>query len=446
MNEVKVMDRRPYEEAVVNLLSNKNMAKLSFYGYILAKCKVVLDERLPTLGVTFEETHYKLVVGKQFNDWSLNERIAVLIHESKHILGGHIFRKGERDHQLFNIAADIAINQTIANLPEMALFPATFDFPSNLNAELYYNLLIEEKKKQEQEKKEYQDKQDNQDNQDGEGGKGEEKEEDEGEGEGGGTGQGSSWPGPSNGHPNITNISEEEQVTLDDHGQWNSVDNINEDLAKSITENMIDDAIAKSRGNTPSDLEEILKLWRRKAKISWKKELRSILASKTGKRISTIKRRDRRFPRRADLRGNKRHTDRHEIVVGVDTSGSMSDSEIFDGLVEIFEITKVNGNDLKVIQIDTDIKSIEEFGQKTKEFKRRGYGGTFMGAIVPFIKKENLKPDVLIMISDMYIEEVPQTAEWDNFKTRTIWLSTSGEIPKWSTSTKGHKVIDIKNR
>ena len=443
----QVIDRALYEEAVINLLSNKKMAKLSFYGYILAKCSIVFDQKVPTLGVTFEETHYKLVIGKAFNDWTLEERIAVLIHETKHILGGHIFRKGERDHQMFNIAADIAINQTIANLPEGAIFPKDFDFPENQVAEKYYELLIQEQKDQEKEKKEWEEDQDSCDNdcqggdQEGEG----EPQEGESEGEGEGKGDGSNWPGPSNGHPNITEI-EERQITIDDHSEWANVDSINEDLAKSVTENMIDDAIVKSRGNTPGDLEEILKLWRRKPKVSWKKELRNILASKTGKRVSTIKRRDRRFPRRADLRGNKRHTDKHEVVVGVDTSGSMSDQEILDGLVEIYEITKVNGSDLKVIQIDTDIKSIEEFGQKSKAFKRRGMGGTYMGNIVPFIKEQNLKPDVLIMISDLYIEDVSTDNNWQSFKTKTIWLSTSGEIPNWSKRTKGHKVIDIKNR
>jgi hypothetical protein len=115
--------RTIYEETIVNLISSTKYVDLSFYGFIIAKCRVNFDPKFPTCGVHFRDNNFQLTIGGGFADWTLQERIAVLIHETRHILGLHMFRKGERDHQLFNVAADVAINQLIQNLPEGAQFP-----------------------------------------------------------------------------------------------------------------------------------------------------------------------------------------------------------------------------------------------------------------------------------------------------------------------------------
>lgn len=509
-------DREAFEEAIANMMTNPEMLDVSFYSFIIAKCRIHMIPSIKTAGVNFSGNSYNLAIGENFKEWTLLERIAVLVHESRHIISGHIFRQGEREHQLFNYASDIAMNQLIKNLPKGkknpltgkdeggALYPETFKFPKNLTAEQYYELLLEEKKKQEKEKEEHDKKnppkdcpdcggtgkKDKPEGEDGDkeegkgkgeesedgkgegeensGGKGEGEEEGQGQGEGqdgegdqegegqgqgqgepeqeqcdtcGGSGTDSQWS-PSNGNPDITNL--DENLTIDNHAMWEKSDEDSEDLAKSVAEKMVKDSMSSTqRGHLPGDIENILDLLKRKPKISWKKELRMILSSKTGKKISTIKRRDRRFPHRRDLRGKKSTKDKHEIFVGVDTSGSMDDSQILEGLIEILEVAKLNGTDLKVIQIDTDIKSIEEFGEKKKQFKRRGYGGTYMGAIVPFLEEQKAKPDVLIMISDMYIEDIDTDKNWGNFKPKVLWLNTTPNGGGVETTRRNHKKINF---
>ena len=446
--EIKTI-RKAFEEAVIHMMINKEDIGLTFYSFIIAKCKVIEDKNIETAGVNFDKTHYNLYVGRKFLEWTLTERVAVLIHESRHILGGHVFRKGERNHGLFNIAADIAINQVIKNLPGGLYFPETFNFPRDLSAEQYYELLKEEKEKQEKEKKEWEENQNNQNGQENDEGQGngENQENDEGQGNGKKDGKDPSkkgWPGPKNGNPDIT----EADYEFDDHSKW-SESGEEEEIAKSITEKMIDDAVSVSRGNLPGDIENILKIWKRKPKISWKKELRKILASKSGKRVLTIKKKDRRFPNRDDLRGKRTHTSKREIIVCVDTSGSMSDEQILEGLIEINAVAKVNAAPMKIIQIDTEIKRVDEFDPKKPVFKRRGYGGTYMAAGVQYIMNKKMKADVVIFISDMYIEDVSKDQIWRNFdKTynkKVLWLSSSGEIPEWGKNLKNHKIIDIKN-
>jgi len=492
-------DRDAFEEAIANMMSNPEMLDVSFYSFIIAKCRVHMTPEIGTCGVNFVGNSYNLHIGSMFKQWTLEERIAVLVHESRHILSGHIFRQGERNHELFNMASDIAMNDLIKNLPEGVLYSKTFSFPKGLTSEQYYELLMKEKEKQEKEKKEHEDKNgksecsscggsgeqpattppppkeededgqgkpkdDSKDDseegsedgsQDGSGGSEEQNEPKEGQGQGeeqeertepcqscGGTGSESGWK-PSSGNPDITGKKEH---TVDNHKIWEQTDKDSEDLGKTIAEKMAKDAMSNTaRGHLPGDMENLLALLKREPKVSWKKEMRQILSSKRGKRTATIKKRDRRFPHRSDLRGKRWETDKHEIVVGVDTSGSMSDQEILDGLVEIYAVAKMNGTDLKVIQIDTEIKSIEEFGTKNQTFARRGYGGTYMGAIVPFMKKEKLEPDVLIMLSDMYIEDVSNDDNWASFKPKVLWLSSSKEIPEWNGYKNTHKVIDFQN-
>jgi predicted metal-dependent peptidase len=126
----------------------------------------------------------------------------------------------------------------------------------------------------------------------------------------------------------------------------------------------------------------------------------------------------------------------------VDTSGSMDDDDVLNGLIEINEVIK-NVGELLLIQIDTEIKGTQKFDKNNfKRFKRKGYGGTQMSPIVNYIEDNKVQCDVLIMISDMYIEDLTSTKEWVKFKKPVLWLSTSGEIPE---SPKKHKVLDIKN-
>ena len=407
MNTRKEIFERPFSK----MMSNPDYANLSFYSFIIAKMNVQVTDKVPTAGVAWKNRKYNLYINPEFfGTLSDDEKIGVLIHESLHVMLKHNFRQGERDQRLFNIAAEIALNQLInrpAKLPEGAMFPETFDFKENLTAEQYYELLKQEQQKQEQEKQQAEE-------------------------------NGEEWNGPSDGKPDLTGSDE---MTIDCHDGWG--DEMSEDeseLARSIMENAIKDAIEKSRGNVPGNLEELLDLWTKKAKISWKKVLKRILSSKKGSKIGTIKRRDRRQPNRKDLKGKKTFYDTPTVVVGIDTSGSMDDSDILKGLAEIKEVCKVTHSDLKLIQIDTEIKEIEDFSEKTKKFNRKGFGGTYMGECPKYIQENKISCDCLIMISDMYIEDVVSDENWNKFKKPVIWLSTSGEKPE---TLKHHQIFDI---
>jgi predicted metal-dependent peptidase len=436
------LDRTSYETVFMNMMTNPDYVKYSFYSFIIAKMQVAINKKVPTAGVTFYDGNFHMIVNPDFMaKQSIDTGIGLLIHESLHILMKHMMRANTRNHQLWNIACDIAINQMIEKkmLPDGAMLPETFKdpkgktWPKNKTAEFYYELLVEEKERQEQEKQEQEGQGEGDADGEGQGGsqgESQDKDGEEKESQGGGY-------QPSNGNPNLTGTDEH---TLDSHELWEDVSEEDKEQAEAIMEKVLQNAIEKSRGNTPVNIDEILELWARKPKISWKKVLKKILTSKKGSRVSTIKRRNRRQPRRMDIKGSKVAYDRPTIVVGVDESGSMSDEDILNGLVEINEIAKMTDSSLKVIHIDTNIQGLDEFNPKMKKYERKGSGGTYMGEAPKYILDNKIECDCLVMISDLFIENVTTDSNWMKFKKPVIWLNTSGtemETPRH------HKVFNI---
>lgn len=95
---------------------------------------------------------------KVFSAWSLIELAGVMIHEVSHLIRDHAGRckKITANHSLFNVASDLEINSGLRSdgitLPSDGMFPNKFEFPENLLAEQYYQLLVkaEEEKQQRQ--------------------------------------------------------------------------------------------------------------------------------------------------------------------------------------------------------------------------------------------------------------------------------------------------------
>ena len=472
-----------FKKAFEVVANNKDpkFAKYSFYAMLMGSFKVVPTKSTPTASIYFSEKHRNYVLQynpEYFETLSVKECIAVLVHECHHAILRHVFRgKVYENHRMFNIAADISFNNFIDNLPKGALYPSTFGFPNEKNAETYYNLLKDLKDRQQKWKEKYQNESEESDNcsgscgmdsqngseNEGENGSqsgsedGEDTQSDSGNGNGKGSKNdsgnengGASQIGPDydeelgenpfKGKPDLT---KENTDAFDDHSPWGDISEDYEELARSIMEKAIEKAVEKSRGNTPGYITDILELWRKKAKVSWKRALKNIVGKRKGDKDKTIKRKHRRFPNRNELKGKKYLYNKPNIVVFVDTSGSMSNEEIVNGLVEIKEVAKQTKSNLTILQVDTEIKVIENFNPNKSVFERIGYGGTYMGVVPKYIKEKNMDVDVLIGISDMYIENVNTDSNWGNFDKPVIWLSTQNITEKMIDLPKTHRLYNI---
>jgi predicted metal-dependent peptidase len=132
---------------------------------------------------------------------------------------------------------------------------------------------------------------------------------------------------------------------------------------------------------------------------------------------------DRRFPNREELRGKTKDVS-FDLVVILDVSGSMSNDEIKQGLVEIKSICKFTGSSFKIIQVDTMVHEVSNFDAKTSTFNRSASGGTFIYPAIQYILDNKMVYDAILVISDMGIEPITQ---WKTIpRVPLLFLNTSG--------------------
>jgi predicted metal-dependent peptidase len=131
------------------------LLKEPFYGHLLGGLVRRVSEDVPTAAVALTSRGPELIVNPLFFIKELNtkERVAVIKHEALHIIFRHLYRKPKKnaDLELFNIAADIVVNQLIAPwpLPETGVTLKTFpdyDLRPDQTVEWYYDKLLKLKK------------------------------------------------------------------------------------------------------------------------------------------------------------------------------------------------------------------------------------------------------------------------------------------------------------
>ena len=138
-------------------------------------------------------------------------------------------------------------------------------------------------------------------------------------------------------------------------------------------------------------------------KVDWRQQLSAALRSsahhKTGTADYTWQRPSRRQqPQDAVLRPAMTRPV-PAITVVVDTSGSMSQSELDRALTETSAIiaTVVPGDSVRVLSVDTDIHSDQHI-HNTNQIRLKGAGGTNMAAGIEAAAET--RPDAIVVITD----------------------------------------------
>ena len=385
--------KEAYYDAHANLLSSANRhTDDTFYAHVLSYLKVNLGESEDlSCGIKFDKGQYQMTVHPGFLKLTPKEREFRLKEQALHVLCKHLPRQGLKDENLWKKASDLSIHQLIQNATpdEHALFPKKFNFDEKQSAEVYYSMLKDMQG----------------------------DEQSDGEGEGQGEGQGQSGGG-------------------DDHSSWkDSSDGLSQEemeaIADEVADMIRDNAINKSRGDMTADLSEMLNLYKTQRKVKWKKHVKMSLNKKSKGRKSTWKKVNRRFPDDLMIKGYTRKFSSN-VTIAVDVSGSMSNKEVADGLAEVMHLCKQMSCKPSLIQIDTEIKSVERFEPNKMKFGRKGMGGTYMWDGMRFIMENpKLNPDTVILITDGMIEdEWPETPPFKVIflivgKGNTLALDTS---------------------
>lgn len=362
------------------------------------------------------EIQYEMVDWEGLND---NQLEAVLVHEIMHLVRLHHERIGEKSPYIWNISADMLINDDIKDmkvgnrkiiLPEGAVYldMAKDDgYEGEPITEPLYDWLID---KQEEFMNMMQDLV-NDPSGDGKcpmcGGSGTVK-DDKGE---------KTCPmcGGSGKNQNKGMFDAKYGSKIDDHSKLEESDGLSESTIKEV----IDTAKVRGWGNISGDMVSKLEKLIQPARINWKQHLRKALAAHVFSHGSMYENNwSRRNRRQLPLPGVKKLSNR--AIIGVDTSGSISQVEFEQFFAEIEKICK-DGSMLTIVQWDTEIQDVwKEYNKGDwKRIKIKGHGGTNVQNMFDWMVENKRNKDLLIMFTDGYF-----SYDYDTHCVKTLWCVT----------------------
>tara|TARA_R110001599_G_scaffold65178_1_gene183647 strand:- start:1312 stop:2475 length:1164 start_codon:yes stop_codon:yes gene_type:complete len=354
--------------------------KEPFYGLFLVGLNKTFRKDIPTAGVSPNGIGAQLAINPDFFDnLSEDHRVGLLKHELLHISMGHlILRDKFSDHKLFNIAADLEINQYIGSdyLPEGGITMDTFPeltLPKRAGTKVYYDLLSQEK--------------------------------------GNGT------------CPSLDSMlnDTEGDSPYDSHPTWDDFDDMTE-ADKKLIEKQIEHQLKevaeqteKKSGTIPGELAERIAQLRHiePAKFDWKSYLRRFVGNST---ISYTKKLRRKYNKRYAANPGLKIKFKNHILVGVDTSGSVNTEELKEFMNELHHMYKT-GNKITVAQCDTSLNSVEDFNPK-KDWDIKGRGGTSFQPVIDHYNEYGNYTS-LIYLTD------GEACNPDDCPNNTLWVLSS---------------------
>jgi len=385
---------------------NQLLLKEPFFAHILAGTVRKITNEVPTAAVGFSNDLILLMVNENFflkELKSSSERTAVLKHEVLHLVFRHLFRdKIKEDAELFNIAADIVVNQYIGSwkLPNNAvtlkIFP-DLNLKPEQHLEYYYEILF--KLNQSNQKASVKGK--------------------------GGNGQQGNKPKDQ---PMNEKYPQSAKALSDiygnqrhsDHSKWiikdgaqantadgNSIpDNMISGLEQTIGKQIIDAATrtpSKFYGSLPAAVISQINLIKEsmKPKVDWKRVLK-IFSGSSGRTViyHTMKRISKRYGTRPGIRIKQYK----KLAVIIDTSGSIEETTLAQFFKEIDSIYK-NGADVFIIECDAAVGNAYPY-KKNTTIKITGGGGTNYDPAFEYINKnKKLQIDACIYLTDGYAPE-----------------------------------------
>ena len=350
-----------------------------FYGLFLIGINKKFTDQIPTAGVSKHGIGMQLTINPEFYiNLSNLHRIGLIKHELLHIAFGHLLMRDiYSNHKLFNIAADLEINQyiDINKLPEGGLLLSSFpelNLPSKAGTKVYYNLL-------------------------------EQAQED----------------GTSPSLDNLMDKMDGESEYC--HGTWNEFDDLSEP-DKKLMEKQVEhqlkqsaETTIKKQGDIPGEFKDIIeRLFHiEPAKFDWKGYLKRFVGNSS---VVYTKKLRRKYNKRYSGSPGLKIKFKNHILVGVDTSGSVNNDELQEFFSELAHMSKT-GHKISVAQCDTRLRTVEEFNPK-KDWEIHGRGGT---SFQPVIDHYNEKGSYTALI---YLTD-GEAYNPDNCPNNTLWVLSS---------------------
>lgn len=336
-----------------------------FFGNMATRLKVEhCDDWCPTAATDGRHLYYNT----QFFDALSNKEIEfVIAHEILHCVFGHLSRKEDRDPQLYNIAADYIVNNTlvrdrIGEIPKLVPCYQDFKYLDWTSEEVYDDL--DQQYDQEQ--------------------------------------------------------LEQLGQLLDEHVDWESESEKDEDgntkrptytkdelrqIRDEIKENMISSAQAAGAGNVPNEVARMIKDLT-EPKMNWRELLRQQIQS-TIRNDFTFQRPSRKGWHTGAVLPGQNFDETIDIAIALDMSGSICDSQARDFLSEVKGIMEeYKDYTIKIWCFDTNVYNEQEFtsdtGDDLLDYKILGGGGTDFMCNWNYMKEQGIEPKKFLMFTDGY--------------------------------------------
>ena len=323
-----------------------------FFGHLLSGINRDVSDRTETTGVSFRNGRPVLSVNPEFFLHGVGEdaqRSAMVKHEVLHLLLDHASRRNaqRRDPQLFDLAADLVVNQLMGDhwpLPPGAIVLDSFDFdlPANQTLEWYYQKLVE----------------------------------------------------------HSDEISPDVEPGHSDHSDWGEQQDADSASAKNEFARAVEDAKERSGdafGLLPQEIQELANSFVRESdsSVDWRRVIRLFTTSSRQTRISnTLRRPSKRYGTYPGTKV-KRY---HRVAVVIDTSGSVNQDALSRFFTEVQAIWR-QGSQVTIVEADNLVRKTWEFRGLTPG-RLKGRGGTKFDPALQWVADANPKFDAAIYFTD----------------------------------------------
>jgi predicted metal-dependent peptidase len=307
---------------------------------------------------------------------SVQQLMFLLAHEAMHYMLAHGLRRGHRDPQAWNVAADKVINDTLidAGVGDFIDGGVTLDGAREMAAESLYD------------------------------------ENDDGAGQGpGGLGNDIGDPTDADGQP------------LDDA-------TIHQLEAEAKIDAIQSAKAAKAVGKLPASIERMVE---ELVNVStpWYDILERFMAGKIKDGYSWNRPNRRFIARNIYIPGTDYVPKMGPVVIGVDTSGSIGPDEIamFNGHINRI-IDTCNPEVVHVVYCDYDVAGVDEYTPEDfpVTIQCKGGGGTSFKPVFDWIDTNAIDPECVVYLTDGYGDQSEFTTNHE-----TVWLTTGTEAFDW---------------
>ena len=320
-----------------------------FFGVLSLKLQLIADSAVQTFSTDGRVLRFN---PDYASGLSAHELTGVVAHEVLHCANGHTWRKGHRDHKMWNTACDYAINPIVLDagmvLPEGALVDSQY---RDMSAEEIYERLMQQQP------------------------------ESQGDGQ---EGDGQESDGSVCGEV----VDCDEGRAAETQAEWSaSVLNASR--------------YAEAMGRLPAGMERLVEAIKNPAQ-DWRALLRRFVQTNAASDYSWRQPNPRYMYAGLYMPALRSET-MPPMVVAIDTSGSIDEVTINQFATEINAIVaEVQPERVHIVYCDAEIHGADVFERgEAIELQPKGFGGTDFRPVFEWIEAESINPSCLVYLTDL---------------------------------------------